>query len=773
MKLRMPVSRARAIGAAIDAAVLFAVGFVPLFDGPGYEQSLAAGLVLPVTAAIVAAVEGFEGARTAAKTSPFAVVARGLATGALLSLVAVVVSLIHVLRVGACDVFGGVVTFALGGGVGACLGGALGATGSIAVGHLFDERRRRRRWAIALAVAFPLASIVVDLLFFYFTPAVFAFDPFVGFFSGALYDVVVDATTRVLTYRAGTALTLGAIVVGAFALSRDDHGKAVISRRNVMLVAFALALGSATLAAFGEPLGHRTSAWWIRHELGGHRSGPRCDVWFPMDTDDRDAELLLRDCEEEIVAVTHRLNVDGPPRVTAFFFRDPAQKRILMGAAQTYIAKPWRREVYLQVEGYPHPILAHELSHVVAGTFGQGPFRVAGGADGLAPNTGLIEGIAVAAGPEKDELTPAQWAHAMKELDLLPRLSSLFGVGFFASNSEVGYTVAGAFVGWWIDRGKVDAVRAWYHGVPFEQAFGTSFDQAEKDWRASLDEVPLPPEALAVAKARFDRPAIWGRRCPHVVERWRDEAEECRARGDGNGEESALRHLLSLDVADPSARVALAKLAAERGDDANMDRMLLALLDDPRLSATWRARIRETLGDDALRTSALQNARDFYAKALTDVIDEDRARNLEVKLWIAGDADRARLFRRALVRPVHGPDEATASLVELATFAANDQGAPESLALARYLLARRLFDAKSYADAAPMLEGLDALATITPRLPREVARLRLVIACLSPRDGREARVHDALERYRAVPQGNAGRTAAAERLAEVCTSTGY
>ena len=38
-----------------------------------------------------------------------------------------------------------------------------------------------------------------------------------------------------------------------------------------------------------------------------------------------------------------------------------------MGAADTYIAKPWRREVYVQAAGYPHPVLGHELMHVLAG----------------------------------------------------------------------------------------------------------------------------------------------------------------------------------------------------------------------------------------------------------------------------------------------------------------------------------------------------------------------------------------------------------------------
>ncbi len=57
-----------------------------------------------------------------------------------------------------------------------------------------------------------------------------------------------------------------------------------------------------------------------------------------------------------------------------------------MGAADTFIAKPWRREVYVQAGGYPHPVLGHEVMHVIAGAFARGPFRIAGGAGGLLPD---------------------------------------------------------------------------------------------------------------------------------------------------------------------------------------------------------------------------------------------------------------------------------------------------------------------------------------------------------------------------------------------------
>ncbi len=107
-----------------------------------------------------------------------------------------------------------------------------------------------------------------------------------------------------------------------------------------------------------------------------------------------------------------------------------------MGAADTLIAKPWRHEVYVQLSAYPHPVLGHELAHVVAGSFGRGPFRIAGSAGGLWPDPGLIEGVAVAASPDDDELTDAQWAHAMLDLGSLPPMASVFSLGFLDQRTQ-------------------------------------------------------------------------------------------------------------------------------------------------------------------------------------------------------------------------------------------------------------------------------------------------------------------------------------------------
>ena len=75
-----------------------------------------------------------------------------------------------------------------------------------------------------------------------------------------------------------------------------------------------------------------------------------------------------------------------------FLFASDAEKGAYMGASHTYIAKPWRGEVYVQAAGFPHPTLGHELAHVVSGSFGVGPFHVAGPLGGIIPDPGRIEG---------------------------------------------------------------------------------------------------------------------------------------------------------------------------------------------------------------------------------------------------------------------------------------------------------------------------------------------------------------------------------------------
>ncbi|MGH7438996.1 MAG: hypothetical protein ACRENE_25185, partial [Polyangiaceae bacterium] len=253
------------VGAAVVFVVVGAVGFLPLFGGPGYEHALASGLVVPSAAAIAAALEASRREET-----PLDSVRRGAVWGLELALVAYATSLLHGLRVGICDFWGGTVLFVLTAGVGSVMGGVWGAV----VAPLARGRRRRRLACVLLALAGPLAGVVLSVVRFYGSPAVFAYDPFFGYFSGTLYDTVVDTRPELWTYRAGSLLTLSGVslVASGWPPSTTGGARARLGLGSLALVASLLHCAS------GPELGHWETASSIARQLGGRSSGGRCDV---------------------------------------------------------------------------------------------------------------------------------------------------------------------------------------------------------------------------------------------------------------------------------------------------------------------------------------------------------------------------------------------------------------------------------------------------------------------------------------------------------------
>src|ERR1041385_3757139 len=100
------------VATALAAVALVAIGFLPLFGGPGYEAALAAGLVLPSLAASATALDVVAGA-----PRPFDAFRRGAAAGASLGALGLVIAWLHGRRVGFCDPLEGTELFVLGPGM--------------------------------------------------------------------------------------------------------------------------------------------------------------------------------------------------------------------------------------------------------------------------------------------------------------------------------------------------------------------------------------------------------------------------------------------------------------------------------------------------------------------------------------------------------------------------------------------------------------------------------------------------------------------------------
>jgi hypothetical protein len=713
------LSRPRLVASAVVFVSLSAAGFLPLFGGPGYEQSLASGLVVPSAAAVATALE-----LSASDMAPLGCVVRGITTGALLSAIAFVTALLHGLRVGMCDLPGGALFFALTAGFGALMGGAWGT----AVAEGCRRRRFRRSACVLWAMGGPLATIAVSVARFYATPMVFAYDPFFGFFSGTLYDTIVDVRTELWTYRAGSLATLVGFALVASALRRTVQGnlaprgdRSAVTRLLLGLAALAVSLA---LGANGPALRHWQTAESIAHALGGRAAGPRCDVVYPDSLLADQVMLLVRDCEQELAADEERLGTKLAGRLTAYVFRDVNEKRSLMGAAQTSIAKPWRSEVYVQLSPYPHSILGHEVAHVVAGSFGRGPFRIAGSAGGLWPNPGLIEGVAVAASPDDDELTDAQWARAMLDLGILPPIQQLFSVSFLGENAAKSYTIAGAVVAWLLERSGASVVRAWYAGASIEKLTGQSWAALDDQFRQSLRGLAMPPEASAYAKAKFLRPSVWARKCPHVVDAIDQDADKCRDERRFVRATELYESALSRDPHDWHALFERARIETWYGDDARGRALFAHMANDEQAPRTWRDRALEVLADDDLARGRSQPAAQAYRALAARTLDENVARTLEVKAQSIENPPARRAIIDLLIGEPGRPGDPWLGALSLGTWA-QEAGEP----LASYLVGKNLALREQYMRAASWLDrALDA-GVPTASVARELLRQRAICAC--------------------------------------------
>jgi tetratricopeptide (TPR) repeat protein len=763
------------LAAGVVGVVSAGVGFLPLFGGPGYEAALAAGLLVPVTTLVSLVVEVPEGGAVRQ-------LVRGLRRGLLLGTLAYLVSLLHGLRAGFCSLSEGTAMFALGPLAGALLAGAIGG------GLAFVRRRRgwRARVAIGLALAAPLSTIVAALLFGYFTPIVFAFDPFVGFFSGTLYDTVIDSVPRLLTYRAGTVLTLvalasAAVLFDAFEPSERGSDDAPSRLRRVLathpltaLSLVAATAGSAALVGAGDKLDHWHTAATIRADLGAIAYGQRCEVVHPTALTPQAAALLVRDCDAQAAEIAEALGVKDPPRITAFFFANSAEKRRLMGAADTYIAKPWRREVYLQMAAYPHPVLGHEIAHVLAGTFAPGPLHVAGRLRGFWPDPGLIEGMAVAAASEDDELSPGDWCRAMLDLGLLPRLDTVFSLGFLGHSSSRAYTVAGAFVRFVREAHGKELVARWYGGEALPTLTGQSWAELESGFRESLRGRELTPAEQAFAKARFDRPAIFGRVCPHVLDADKRLAFARLGGGDATRAKAGLLSVLARDPHDASARLGLSTCEQRLGDATASVETLRKLLQDDKLPSTYRLRAEERLGDLAYARHDVDAAKIAYDRALALAVDEDTIRTLEVKrLGVSlpregeGAIGHEAIAALLVGTETSGPDTATA----YEALGRYRELAPRA-GLPRYLLGRNAVARGDYARGAALLaEALDPSRELPlESVRREAARQGVIAACALGDGALVEKALDQLARTEPAEGAPSQRTSRLRALAARCVS---
>ncbi len=499
-----------------------AMAATPLVGTYGPEAALLLGILLAPVSAWAAA----RWARTHAPTStknkgssssgmPLRSILRGIGIRTLLWWGTPTLILgLNAVRVPLCDPLQGFFWMVLGPGISTLLNVTLGAALGL---HL-------PRWGPWLAPLVPVISLATAGIEFWGTPGVFFMRHLLGIFPGPIYDRGIQIEPQYLTFR---LVSLCAIPALAWLIRKNSKLPNNATQQPSKVSTTAVHIGFVICAAlctslfliatvFADRLNHRSTSGQLARVLKQSVQSERCTIVANPTTDADDLKRIASDCDFRVHQAEQRLGVQSPGNIRVYLFDSARQKGKWMGAGRTYVAKPWRNEIYIHGTHWPHPVLQHEIAHVVAAATATGPWRVPGPASGWIPNPSLIEGLAVALTWQTDDgWTPHQWARALLDLKRLPPLQQLSGLEFWKAQHHTAYMATGSFLRFVHDTYGPNALRTTYETNNLSQATGKPLPDLEQAWHAHLRTVPFPKQASAWAQDRFNQPGILQAKCPH------------------------------------------------------------------------------------------------------------------------------------------------------------------------------------------------------------------------------------------------------------------
>ncbi len=733
----------RSVRLRVWAAVLIAVAgvlaFVPLFDSLGFGFSfvmalaisaasldLGGALVRQARAALAADAAGTPGGPPVLR----ALLGRAVAVHACLLVPPLVIISANALRVQNCDWAFGFQALALMPGLSCAAATAVGMLVALALPPV----RSRWRWLVHALPVLVLPGVVVYSLWrFHATPPVFSYNLFAGYFPGNLYDEQLDFGLAFYAARAAQIAVLACLL--ALATWRLDATSLRLSWRRLpgsrwrAALTAALAGGcAALLLGQAGALGFIVDADDIADALGARYDTEHFTIYDPPGGEiERDIHAIAEEHEFRLAQAVRALGAAPDRRITSFYFATPEEKFIWMGARRVYMAKPWRSEIYLHHQPFPHQVLRHEIAHVVSAVFGSPIFRVSAGRWLGLPvevNVGLLEGTAVAADwPDHftQPLTPHQSVKAMQELGLAPPPERVLSTGFLQFSSARSYTLAGSLVRFLLDTRDVASFHALYRsGGAFEDAYGEPRDEVLRAWQDMIDAVELPPRAAETVREQFRQPGIFSRVCPHAIARARARAGERWRRGAFDEAIDILRRVCRQAPQEPRYRLELARYLVAGGQSAQAADVYRELAaDHEHISSTLRAEALLGLAAIAARAGDLAEVVRLLDLTLELPIDEDLLRNAVAQrhaathVGPAGPALRA-YFWGGDVRLAVDP------LVLLGQ-AALAVWAEPGLGLAHYLLGRNLTSLGISDEASAALARSLELG-LHPLVAREAAR---------------------------------------------------
>ena len=413
----------------------------------------------------------------------------------------------------------------------------------------------KRRWLAYLAyIGFLAVSCVPVVINLIFHPPVFAYHATFGYFPGPIYDFVIRITSRLLIARAETllwaALFFG-LTVSMCEISRDTDLMPQLRWRK-LLSPLAKHVGLYLLIVcligfqfYAGALGIRPTRDDIAEALGGFRETEHFEIFYARELQ-TEIDRIAEDCEFRYAQLVDYLMPEGEKlsrKVQAYIYASTDQKKKLIGAGDTSVEDPFGHGFHIHAQGFPHPVLKHELAHVF--TVPWSPLKVS-------LKIGLHEGIAVAADWDEGRLTVHQWAKAMRQMKIAPELSAIMGIGFWGHAGSRSYLLAGSFVRFLVDTYGIEKFKRVFPTGNFLRHYAKDLPSLEQEWLNFLEGVRLQPEDIAYANYRLKQRSVFEQVCAHEMAALRHTAWQAFFRRDFVTASETFETMLSDEPDNPS-----------------------------------------------------------------------------------------------------------------------------------------------------------------------------------------------------------------------------
>ena len=669
-----------------------ALCFVPLFDLVGYESAAACGLVLGA-AAVDATIRAVKGGRLAAPlarertTSPTLDFSRLLLRLELVQLIPLALLGLNAVRVQNCDPVGGLLFWI------AIVPGAILVGATVA-------------WAAMCVAPIRFAPLIagtilgLDVLWFglelAWHPPITGHSFLFGYFAGSLYDEALSLPSSLLWYRASN-VALVMLVLGVI-----EHRFRTTPITRWTIASSALAWGLLAFAAKDHGIG--IDAAYVQDSLAGRAESEHFVIYFSHDQFEHadQVERLVEDHEYRYWELSRFFDVDIDAvrgrKIESYVYPNAKRQNQLMGAKDTFVARPWTHAMHIRWDGFGDSVLAHEMAHLFTAAFGWGPLQLAS-RRGL-PDIGLVEGVAVAADWAPSDLDADVASAAMRKLGIAPKLERLFRAwGFWTQPSAKAYTLMASFVHWLIETRGIEAFKLVYPKGDFEGAYGRPVTALIDEWARAVDAIPLDDATVARAQARYDKKSIFEKVCARTLAELDRQAAVARGNGDLEKALELRERILSFQPSKSGHRVDIARLLRELERPEEALSIVEDVLARGNVKLGEQSDVRELAADLMYELGRSDDAKREYETCDTLPISDGDRRRLDLKERGLFTDDET--IRSLAERYLFEADDRTGMLYYALRWTQEDPADP----LARYLVGYQLWQNRQEADAVPWLVG--------------------------------------------------------------------